>query len=633
LPAAALSDSQRSSRSSLISRFSLFSSASSTSTASHDLAPTSLPTSNKSPEHLSFAARSDDSSHENSLLVPDTRDIGNDTSYTLLGLSSSPLPQVANYGLVEESRGLNQAVAHPSVSVAFPLANPALPYPQAGHVPVASNICYTCNVSCKSATTLAKHQTEFCERKIEWVCPACPQKVFGLQERLNRHHKDAHADSCPYGCDKREKSHSEACKLELSKCSRHLATKKAWGCPCCVEWFESLEEWSHHVSSHPIQNEKVRDWSYSTMIWSLLKQPYISHHVTLEYWERCTWSTLSKELTLSLRHALERHEVPAAVSAHVDYCDLDGPTALATYAFNLGTTGMAHPRERRTPGRNDTSFYHSPSPSSHITDGAVDSSHYQGAVDPVAQPPVSWSLPAERNTFLSNTVDKSEAHLTFRERASSQANCRPSQRGQKLTQLTNPHCSGVEGSRHLPSFPSSSIHGYGHVNGPENRQVLKSNTNNPPFAKHPPMTLHDGPTSSPSYPSERDDSAKLARMPHHPDYWESRRLHTKKSQANLHSRFAHGRDSALHGYEDPSLPVSWQDSQVYYLENNSRGLAFDRTIPQRPQTASSRSATPARSEGSWTRLLNTSSPSLPGSQYPVAMSLSGPPSDIDMSSV
>jgi len=47
---------------------------------------------------------------------------------------------------------------------------------------------------------------------------------------------------------------------------------------------------------------------------------------------------LLKELYLSLRHALERHEVPAAVSAHVDYCGLDGPAALAKYAFNLGTT-------------------------------------------------------------------------------------------------------------------------------------------------------------------------------------------------------------------------------------------------------------------------------------------------------
>ena len=310
---------------------------SSTSTASHDLTPTLLHNSNKSAEHFSLAPESDDSSHENSSLAPNTRDIENDTSYTLLGLSSPSLAQVASYGLVEESRGLNQAAARPPVGVTFPLADLAFPYPQAGHVPVASNICYACNISCKNVTTLTKHQTEFCERRVEWVCPECPRKVFGLQERLNRHHMEAHADSCPSGCDKREKLLSEACKMQLSQCSRQLATKKAWGCPCCVKCFESLEEWSHHVSSHPIQNEKVQDWSYSTMIWSLLKQPYISDHVTWKHWKRCSWPTLSKELSLSLRHALERHEVPAAVSAHVDYCGLDGPAALAKYAFNLGS--------------------------------------------------------------------------------------------------------------------------------------------------------------------------------------------------------------------------------------------------------------------------------------------------------
>jgi hypothetical protein len=348
--------------------------ASSTSTASHDLTPTLLRTGNKSAGHFSLAPESDDSSHENSSLAPNTRDIKNDTSYTLLGLSSPSLAQVASYGSVEESRGVNQAAARPPVGVTFP-------YPQAGHVPVANNICYACNISFKKATTLAKHQTEFCERKVEWVCPACPRKAFGLQERLNRHHMEVHADSCPSGCDKREKVYSEACKIHLSKCSRQLATKKAWGCPCCIMCFESLEEWSHHVSSHPIQDEKVQDWSYATMIWSLLKQPYISDHVTWEHWQYCTWSKLLKQLSLSLCHALERHEVPAAVSAHMDYCGLDGPAALAKYAFSLGTTGKAHPLECKTPKMGDISFYHSPSPSSRIADGSTNSSHHQNTVE------------------------------------------------------------------------------------------------------------------------------------------------------------------------------------------------------------------------------------------------------------
>jgi hypothetical protein len=594
-----------------MSRFSRLSLTSSTSTASHDLTSTLLRTSNESAGHFSLAPESDDSSNENSSLALNPRDIKNDTSYALLGLSPS-LAQAASYGLVEESRGLNQAAACPPASVTFPLANPAFPYPQAGHVPVASNICYACDKSFANVTTLAKHQNEFCERKVEWVCPACPRKAFGLQERLNRHHMEAHADSCPSGCDKREKFVSEACKMQLSKCSRQLATKKAWGCPCCVKCFESLEEWSRHASSHPIQNEKVQDWSYSTMIWSLLKQPYISDHAAWDNWQYCSWAKLSKELSLSLRHALERHEVPAAVSAHVDYCGLDGPAALAKYAFNLGTTGKAHPRECKTPKMSDISFYHSLSPSSCIADGATDSSHYQSTADLVAHSPAGWSLPVGRATFIGNTVDKSEAYPNFRERAFSQANCRQSPSRQKPIEPTNSRCSEVESSCHLTPSLSSGKRGYGQAKGSENRQVLKPNTKNPPYVTHPPMTLHDGPTSSLSYS---------------PD-WDSGRLQTKKSQANLHTRFTHSRDPTLRGYEDPPLPIPWQDPQVYHPENNSRGLAFER-----PPTASSRAATPARSEisqGSWTRFLNTSSSFLPGSQYPVAMSLSGPPSDVDM---
>lgn len=106
---------------------------------------------------------------------------------------------------------------------------------------------------------------------------------------------EAHAEHCQYGCEKGERLHAEACETLLAKCSRRTTAKKAWGCPCCIECFKSLEEWNHHVWQHPVQNDKVQDWSYSTMIWSLLKQPYLSEHITWERWQRCTWSTLRKE--------------------------------------------------------------------------------------------------------------------------------------------------------------------------------------------------------------------------------------------------------------------------------------------------------------------------------------------------
>src|SRR5204863_2047389 len=129
------------------------------------------------------------------------------------------------------SRGLNQATARPSVGVIFPVANSALSYPHAGLVPVASNICYACNVWCKNATTLTKHQNEFCERKVKWICPACPQKVFGLQERLNRHHMEAHAYSCLFDCNKRKSYTPKLANCSFPSAPDSLRRKKHGAVP------------------------------------------------------------------------------------------------------------------------------------------------------------------------------------------------------------------------------------------------------------------------------------------------------------------------------------------------------------------------------------------------------------------
>ena len=446
---------------------------------------------------------------------------------------------------------------------------------------------------------------------------------------------EAHADPCSYGCDKREKLFCEACKTHLSTCSRHVATKKAWGCPCCVTCFESLEEWSHHVSSHPVQNEKVLGWSFSTMIWSLLRQPYLSHK-KLKDWEPCNWSTLRKEASQSLRNALERQEVSAAVRAHADYFGLDGPAALAKYALSLGTTGKAHPREVKTSKIRDTTSYYSPSPSGHIANVSTESPHYQSAVDLIAHRPAASPLPAAEATFVSNIPSESEASSSFRERVSGQANCQLGQSRRKTTEPNNLQNLMLEDRRHPPAFLSDGQPESHHMSGFENRHVLESNTNHPSYFTYPPVMAHDGSNLSLPCQSRRGDATKPARPLHNPDDSESRRLQPKKSQANLHARFTYNRDPTLVGDQAHPLPLSWQDPHVFSLDYSGRGLTLEQSAPQRPQTASSRPVTPARSEMSqgswaWTQMLNTSSPSLPGVRYPVAMSLSGPPSDVDMS--
>jgi hypothetical protein len=426
---------------------------------------------------------------------------------------------------------------------------------------------------------------------------------------------------------------SKACKMQLSKCSRPITTKEAWGCPCCIKCFESLEEWNHHVWNHSVHNERVQDWSFSTMMWSLLKQSYLSKYVTWKHWERCTWSTLRKETSHSLRYALERREVPADVRAHADYSGLDGPAALARYAFNLGTTGKAYPRECKTTRMRETSSHHSSSPSSYIANGSTDSPQYRSGLDLIVHSPAWWPSPAEEASFRTNVNYESEAPSSFRERVSGQTSSRPRQSRRTIADQSDLQSSMLEDARHLPIIPSNGEAGYHRVNGLDNRHMVKSTSSNPAYVMCPPVMPHIESASSLPSASQRSDSIRPIRPHHDPTGSDSRRLQTKKSQANLHGRFAYNRDPTLQGDDVPPLPTSCQDPELFGLETNSHVPTFEYPASQRPHTASSRPATPARSEnsqGSWTKLLNNSSPSLPGKRYSTAMSLSGPPSDVDM---
>lgn len=498
-------------------------------------------------------------------------------------------------------------------------------------MPPVCSICYACNTSFKNANTLAKHQTEFCERKVEWVCPACPHKIFGLQERLNRHHMEAHAETCPYGCDKKEKLHSEACKTQLSKCSKPITTKKAWGCPCCIRCFESLEEWSSHVRNHPVQNEKVQDWSFSTMMWSLLKQPYLSEYMIWEHWEHCNWSTLNKDTSQSLRFALERREVPADVRAHPDYSNLNHPRALASYALNLGTTGKAYPH--KTTGMTKSNPYQSSSPSSHIGNTSTDSPHYQRALDPSAQSQAGRPMPTEGANLIGNVTNQCEDSSSFRERVWSQESTRPRQSRLTMADQRDVQSSILNDARHPPLDPSKRDTGCHDLNMSEYRHVVKYASNNPALVMYPPTTPHFKSVSYYPPAPQSNDSPRPLKLHHGPNDLEPRRLQTKKSQANLHGCFACNPDSALQNDAAPPLPSSWHPPLHFDLDPNSHNPTFDNTAAHQSHPAPSRPITPAKSEvsqGSWTKLLNASSPSLSGKRYSLAMSLSGPPSDVEM---
>src|SRR5579859_2415732 len=51
------------------------------------------------------------------------------------------------------------------------------------------------------------------------------------------------------------------------------------GCPCCINCFDTLEAWNQHKGIHGIRNEKVENWSFRTMVRSLLHQHALDSHL------------------------------------------------------------------------------------------------------------------------------------------------------------------------------------------------------------------------------------------------------------------------------------------------------------------------------------------------------------------
>jgi hypothetical protein len=200
---------------------------------------------------------------------------------------------------------------------------------QASTAPTDKQVCIACDISCASLPALRKHELEFCERKLDWFCPHCPDQVYGRPDRLSRHYFDAHSATCHYPTD--------YCKAVLAQCSRQAAEKKAWGCPCCPRCFETLEAWNQHKAVHRTHNGKVENWSFSTMFESLLRQRDLSTVYDRYDWENRTWARPGRAECQTLRTALERHVLPRKLFSHQGYSGLTLPESLALYAYSLST--------------------------------------------------------------------------------------------------------------------------------------------------------------------------------------------------------------------------------------------------------------------------------------------------------
>jgi hypothetical protein len=201
----------------------------------------------------------------------------------------------------------------------------------------SKSICIACNKAYVKPGSLKRHHSQSCERELDWVCPSCPNQVFDQVKKLERHHFCSHADTCP-SCYKAQKGcPSDDCKELLSQCSMKLAKKKAWGCPCCISWFDALEAWNKHKIFHRVHNGKVEHWSFSTMVRSLLQHRDLITFYNKYDLGRWSWADLGENDCQTLRFALERHVLPSSALEYHNLSHLCLPESLALYAYTLGT--------------------------------------------------------------------------------------------------------------------------------------------------------------------------------------------------------------------------------------------------------------------------------------------------------
>ena len=202
-------------------------------------------------------------------------------------------------------------------------------------------ICVACNKPCGNKGSLLRHQKQHCEQEVEWLCSLCvPKKSFYRKEKLSQHHINNHGRACVADCKQRR---GGLCVWHLSLSRVPNWPKKAWGCPCCVRCFDTLAAWTIHSASHPVQNDSVVGWSLSTMVQSLLLQPYLKGAVARLPWDTCDLAKAKAEVCRDLREVLERHRLPNAVHDHYDYRHLQLPEKIAHYAFRRLSNGEAFP--------------------------------------------------------------------------------------------------------------------------------------------------------------------------------------------------------------------------------------------------------------------------------------------------
>lgn len=215
-------------------------------------------------------------------------------------------------------------------------ANEASPYSRVERPRVhAQYFCITCQRCYTEQGGLNRHRREKCESKKGWVCLHCPPQskpTFERPDRLKDHHNREH--------------HAQG-EVDVDGSVQQYPPKQAWGCPCCINCFNSVEKWREHEASHnhdvPWDGQsfdvKIDSWSFNTLIMSLLLGSQSLFPAAASYdWRRCSWSP-ETDLGRSVQYALERHVLPADIRRHPEYASRGVAESIVAYAYCTGSNG------------------------------------------------------------------------------------------------------------------------------------------------------------------------------------------------------------------------------------------------------------------------------------------------------
>jgi hypothetical protein len=218
------------------------------------------------------------------------------------------------------------------------------------------HVCITCSKKYSTRHKLQRHHEDKCECEGVYVCPDCPESMQQTFERWDRFmsHIRSHRGKCDSNCTS---TNGKSCPVHLANIDkssnfRLWPQKVAWGCPVCLNCFVSRKQWLEHEKTHykdiVLRQHRdscdvdVKGWAVMTRLKSLLFKSKVLGAATSKYnWDVCHWP-LSTDAFENLFFALERLTLPAQISVHDQYKNLNATDAIVDYAFRLGLSGMPH---------------------------------------------------------------------------------------------------------------------------------------------------------------------------------------------------------------------------------------------------------------------------------------------------